>query len=360
MAEKKTYEAETLDSEFFGDQKLMAKIEENVSGGIKDKIIESLDLFERNWQNLPSGPASDFIQDIMESEDTEIKEKAEEVYANSLKESDDRLKKEIRRISNDYNSIILPIQSQMNYLATSFNTAKQMANIVNKVPHRQLTNFSGISPTIKKLVELNKTLIESRKHIVNTQNLAMPLLLQPSPILRAENLFSKITDTELDSHKLFSDILEKKDEDIDFISGQNKDFTFNFPAYELLCNLEIYLRLLINKIIIEPNAGNLKNKIPVDILTKWEKRKDIEENNSLSDGEYELIDYSDFTDIKIIFEKRNIFKLFKGIFSQEQFKSVTSKLHELDPIRKKIAHFRPISEADLNRLILYSDDILSN
>jgi len=33
------------------------------------------------------------------------------------------------------------------------------------------------------------------------------------------------------------------------------------------------------------------------------------------------------------------------------------KLHELDPIRKKIAHSRPLSKNEMSRLVLYTEDI---
>ena len=364
MVEEKTHEAETLDLEFFGDQKLMDEIEGKANSNDNKKVNEALNLFEKNWKKLPNGHASDFIQNMMESKNTEIKEKAEEVYDNSLKESDDLLYNEIRQISKDYSSIISPIRSQINDLSTAFNTAKQMADIVNKIPRMPRVeippiNIPDLSRTFKTIAELNKILIKSRKQIIDSQNLAIPLLIQPSPILRAENLFSKLTVDELDSHKSFIDTLENNDgyinKEIDFISKQKNDFAFNLPAYELLCTLEVYLRVLIKKTIIEPN---LRGKIPDAIETRWKARKKTEERNTHSDAKYELIDYSDFTDLKEIFQKGRNADLFKDVFNQEQFKAVITKLHELDPIRKKIAHYRPISEKELTRLGLYSGDIL--
>ncbi len=76
------------------------------------------------------------------------------------------------------------------------------------------------------------------------------------------------------------------------------------------------------------------------------------------EGNYELIDYSNFTDLKQVFEKGRNHELFADMVDQEQFKTVISKLHELDPIRKKIAHYRPLSKREFDRLELYTNDII--
>ncbi len=93
------------------------------------------------------------------------------------------------------------------------------------------------------------------------------------------------------------------------------------------------------------------------MLKEWKSRKEEEEKNPVIDGNYELIDYSDFTDLKRIFEKGRNYKLFEDIINQEHFKVVISKLHELDPIRKKIAHSRSLSKKEMSRLVLYTEDI---
>lgn len=75
--------------------------------------------------------------------------------------------------------------------------------------------------------------------------------------------------------------------------------------------------------------------------------------------EFNLIDYSDFTDLKKIFEKGRNKDLFKDLFNDEECKALITKLHELDSIRKKIAHFRPLTKKEFNRLVLYHDDIFT-
>lgn len=133
-----------------------------------------------------------------------------------------------------------------------------------------------------------------------------------------------------------------------------RNFEINTKAYKFLCNLETYLRHLIMKRLIEPYEKNLESKIPQDILSRWEERKKKENSE-----EFNLIDYSDFTDLKIIFEKKSNRKSFNDLFNDEEYNALITKLHELDPIRKKIAHIRPLSKKEFNRLVLYHDDIFS-
>lgn len=365
--EKKTVKGEKVKFEsFLGDKRLMKEIEEKAKTGKKEDIIESLNLFEKNWEILPNGPARDFIYSMRENEDNEIKGKAEEVYGKSLRECDERIRRSLENMTKSFSASFLPIQSQMKELSRAFEISKQMADIAKAIPRIPSVVFEPmqrLQSKLKDLVELQNILKETvPKPIIAMQRITIPSpILLPSPIFRVENLFSKVTDRELESKKSLSEVLEKDEEEIEheiqFISEQNKDFLFNFKAYEHLYDLEHYLRGLIQVRIIEPNKSNLENKIPPEMIEEWKSRKEEEEKNPLIDGNYELINYSDFTDLKRIFEKGRNYKLFEDTINQEQFKVVISKLHELDPIRKKIAHSRPLSKKEFDRLILYTEDI---
>lgn len=364
--EKKTVEGEKVKVEsLYGDERLMKEIEEKAKTGKKEDIIESLNLFEKNWRILPNGPARDFIYNMRENEDDEIKGKAEEVYSISFKERDEKVRKSFAKMTKFFSASFLPLGLQMTELSKAFDISKQMATIAKVIPSipSGVFDIMRFQPKINDLMKLQGVLNET----VTKQIAAMPRITTPSPILlsspilRAESLFSKVTDRELESKKSLSEILERDEEEIEheiqFISKQNKEFLFNFKAYEHLYYLECYLRGLIQVRIIEPNKSILKNKIPPEMIEKWKLRKEEEEKNPLVDGNYDLIDYSDFTDLKRIFEKGKNRKLFEDIINQEQFNIVISKLHELDPIRKKIAHSRPLSKKELGRLILYTEDI---
>ena len=62
-------------------------------------------------------------------------------------------------------------------------------------------------------------------------------------------------------------------------------------------------------------------------------------------------------DSKVILEKGKNRRYFQDILNEEQFKCMVSKLHELDSIRKKIAHSRSLTKEEFNRLSMYSEDI---
>ena len=49
--------------------------------------------------------------------------------------------------------------------------------------------------------------------------------------------------------------------------------------------------------------------------------------------------------------------MFKDLITDEEFKVILSKLHELEPIRKKIAHSRLLSEREFEMIKMYSDQI---
>ena len=366
LEEKKTAEGVKVNSNpRYGDERLMEEIEEKAKTGKKEDVIESLNLFEKKWKILPVGPARDFIYSMREYEDNEIKEKAEEVYSNSLKERDEKVRKSLENMTKSFSASFLLIQSKMKELSRAFDISKQMADNAKDIPRILSVAFEPIQRSqskLKDLVEFQSALNEAiTKHATAMQRITTPLPMLSSPILRAESLFSNVTDRELESKKSLSEVLEKDEEEIEheiqFISEQNEDFLFNFEAYEHLYDLERYLRCLIQVRIIEPNKSNLENKIPPEMIEEWKSRKEEEEKNPLIDGNYELIDYSDFTDLEHIFEKGRNYKLFEDIINQEHFKAVISKLHEMDPIRKKIAHSRPLSKKEFDRLILYTEDI---
>ncbi|MCE5305294.1 hypothetical protein LLG34_06315 [bacterium] len=146
---------------------------------------------------------------------------------------------------------------------------------------------------------------------------------------------------------------------LSIVCDQHADNSLNRFAYESLFELEVSLRNLIQTRIIEPNKGNLKNYIPKEMLDYWITKKTNETKNSnSSEDDSDLIEYSDFTDLKQIFEKGKNKNLVKDIIPEEKLKTIISKLQELDPIRKKIAHSRAITKNDIYRLVLYQSDIL--
>ena len=179
-----------------------------------------------------------------------------------------------------------------------------------------------------------------------------------SPILDAVSNIQKLNIQTL-NEKRPQDLLPKKlAKEITSVSAQKVDKIYNFPAYNYIFNMEVYLRSFITKYIIQPNREGLASKIPQEMLDKWEEKRKIEEENLHIDHiKYDSIEYSDFTDLKIILEKRTTISLVKNVISETNLKTITSKLTELKPIRIKIAHSRALTEDEFNTIKIYSDKI---
>lgn len=145
------------------------------------------------------------------------------------------------------------------------------------------------------------------------------------------------------------------------IARIDRDPSFNVIGYKFLFELEVILRDLIFDRIFRPceNEKEYANYVDADILTEWKVRKEAEEKDRLIEGEYRIIDYSDFTHLKMILERGKNVNKFRDILNQEQYKGVISRLHELDPIRKKIAHSRLLTHKEFTRLRIHSEDILT-
>ena len=201
--------------------------------------------------------------------------------------------------------------------------------------------------------------VNERAKILSDKPLFPQISLKVSPIEALSEVIRTLPDRSSKTKKtrllLSNQNIENK---LDEIILTDREISFNIAGYELLYTLERMMRDLINQRIILPNENNLPVKIPTDVLESMKKRKETEEKSPISEGMYELVEYCDFTDLKKILEKGRNHESFSDIFSIEEMKTVYSKLGELDPIRKKIAHSRPLTRKEFERLRLYATDIL--
>ena len=221
------------------------------------------------------------------------------------------------------------------------------------------SNINLVSPIIREIQQKSSFV----KQIAEIQNWSSHLMrgLDFSPILNSIDLFSKIEIPKIPEINSLNAILNEPKETIEItiedIDSQ-KDAIFNIEAYEFLFIIEVFLRKIIHDRIIVPFENQLDQKIPSDLLEKWTPRREEEKNNKHCDfNDYNLIEYSDFSDLKMIFEKGKNNNLISDIISEENLKIITAKLHELDPIRKKIAHSRILSKKEFEIIKLYSDQI---
>jgi len=259
-------------------------------------------------------------------------------------------------ISNQYKFI-------QNSLENTLKATKIMRDWTNSA---RILSFPGentrkmILPLIEKIQGQSKMFTE----IARTQEWASKLggLINLSQLSRLASAIPKIPVLNMPLEKVTLPIINESKKELIFLSqtlDNERDSVYNIEAYEVLFNLEIMLRRLINERIILKFPKQLNQKLPPNMLTDWEERKTEEEDNHYTDDvEYNLIDFSDFTDLKKIFEKGQNRKLFYDLISEEDFRVITSKLHELEPIRIKIAHARLLTEKEFTTLKLHYDQII--
>ncbi|MFQ5978814.1 MAG: Swt1 family HEPN domain-containing protein [Candidatus Heimdallarchaeota archaeon] len=129
--------------------------------------------------------------------------------------------------------------------------------------------------------------------------------------------------------------------------------------YSILQDLEQTLRTFIITSLMEKYGEKWwKQRIPNDIRQNCQERKETNENIYpwFGEEEHDLIEYADFSDYaKIIEKKDNWREVFKPIIRQKDV--FISKLRELEPIRKAIAHSRSINDMETQTLTLYSHQI---
>lgn len=128
-------------------------------------------------------------------------------------------------------------------------------------------------------------------------------------------------------------------------------------SYKIVKTLETCLRELIQIKILAHDPNWWKQRVPEDVRTNAEKRKKKNESQwSRIEGGKPLINFIDFTDYgKIITRKDNWSEIFRSIFENKE--ELLSKLKELEPIRNTIMHSRNLTEKQVKRLELYSDDL---
>jgi hypothetical protein len=241
---------------------------------------------------------------------------------------------------------------------------------------RSIDEMEEGSRTISRLRSFAKELSKSLEEPVGSMNvlremtpatLAPPFAISPqdegrdrSPARTLMDYYRMIRENR-DEQRTLVEVAGKTSDEIerDLNEAMEADIEseFNFMGYRFLYELECFLRDIIQEMIVEPNQKNLGNFIPKNILELSQKRKEIEESSSYTYGSYRWIDYCDFNDLKTILEKGKNRRYLSDILDEEQFKCMVSKLHELDPIRKKIAHSRSLTKEEFNRLSMYSEDI---
>lgn len=286
-----------------------------------------------------------------------ITSKGDEILRANLQiEMLSKQQEKISSIASQYKSI----QDSLGNTMKATLAMQDMADLIKSIPF-PITDIKLAMPIIKQIQEESNKFSEIAK-IQEEWKTKLGGLTDLSSLSRLSSILPNISIIKFPLEKITSKFLNNSKTELVYLAKNleiEKDPVYNVEAYEVLFRLEVSLRKLIHERIILKFPKELDQKLPSGILEEWKKRKSEEETNvHVNSSNYELIEYSDFNDLKKIFEKGRNKELFYDLVSEENFKVIVSKLHELDPIRKKIAHSRLLTKTEFEMIRLYYNQII--
>jgi hypothetical protein len=125
----------------------------------------------------------------------------------------------------------------------------------------------------------------------------------------------------------------------------------NSEGHALLLDLEIGLReIAINLMKRKYGPAWTKSKLPADVAEKAKKGKHEEKKARWLDRiDCHPLYYCDFPDLlKVIIRSDNWSDVFEAIFARKEI--ITGELQSIEPVRNKIAHHRPLTLRDIEKL----------
>ena len=129
------------------------------------------------------------------------------------------------------------------------------------------------------------------------------------------------------------------------IEAADPDAVYNFKHAALLTTVEQHLRQLVEqKLRALDGPSWVKRRVSEPVRRKWVERQD--EDRQLRRPVYDPIHYADFMDLADVITQGNNWRDgFAAIFGNaDDLRRSLSRLH---PVRKAIAHSRPLCRADV-------------
>ncbi|MFQ5892041.1 MAG: Swt1 family HEPN domain-containing protein, partial [Candidatus Methanofastidiosia archaeon] len=116
----------------------------------------------------------------------------------------------------------------------------------------------------------------------------------------------------------------------------------SMDGFEILFNLENNLRIFMEERLQEAYGDRWWRKgVHYNVYANWQAKKKAEVNNPWCDTrDLPMLMYSNFTQLAMIIESNKNWDIFRPYFKDKS--SILGKLKELEPIRNKIAHNRPL------------------
>lgn len=124
----------------------------------------------------------------------------------------------------------------------------------------------------------------------------------------------------------------------------------NVEGYKLLFDLENDIRDFVVSKLITTYPDKWESKIEIGLLKKWENLKNEElKSGWYASEEYSSITYSLFPDLRRVIEDENNWSaIFHKYFKPKEVFS--GYFANLEALRNKIAHNRPLNDSDIDRL----------
>lgn len=331
---------------------LMNEIVRLVNIGNREEKFKAIEFYKQNRKEIPDDFSLEFLRIMWIDEDPEIKEIITPLRAERLSIIFNKGVLSNRNIIDKYYQSIYQSIKKAAEIAHLFDVSHTTAEILKK----SMVDYDKIYPRNY----FSEYLQEQAKLLPSVTKFPQ-IGYSGSPIGTLTDIINSLpeSDENVEISSVFTkserELIEKQ---LDGVIIADRDFSFNIAGYELLITLESMLRDLIHQRIMNPFRKDLGSKIPDKVLEEMINIKNSEESNQYIEGEYNLIEYSDFTHLRLILEKGRNKLLFNDIFSEEEINGLIIKLGELNSIRKKIAHSRPLTRGEFERLKLYVSDIL--
>ena len=133
------------------------------------------------------------------------------------------------------------------------------------------------------------------------------------------------------------------------IEEEDSCATFNPQHWKILNELEQRLRQEVEQHLIKFSGSSwIRRRIPQAVRERWLERQ--EEDRAAGRPVYDAIQYADFMDLAdIIKRKDNWREIFQPIFRDSN--DIAVSLRRLHPVRKALAHSRPLGRTDVLTLV---------
>ena len=133
------------------------------------------------------------------------------------------------------------------------------------------------------------------------------------------------------------------------IESPDSGASFNPEHWRMLTELEQRLRQEIEQ-RLEKLAGSnwVKQRVPEAVRKRWIERQ--EEDRATGRSVYPAIQYADFMDLAVVIMKRDNWReVFQTTFRDQN--DIAVSLRRLHPVRKALAHSRPLGRGDVLTLV---------